>query len=119
MPGDGFSDGGGRLIRPYSLTGGRTRPSRSDFAMTSQVVSVPAMASDELEPEHRSILHACATPASVAEVASRTRLPLGVLRILLADLLDNGHVMVHESIWQRQRPDVETLRLVIDRIRAL
>ncbi|TDQ53424.1 DUF742 domain-containing protein [Actinorugispora endophytica] len=120
VPGDGHPDGGGRLIRPYSLTGGRTRPSRSDLAMTSQVVAVPMMESDsELEPEHHSILRSCAAPVSVAELASRTRLPLGVLRILLSDLLDNGHVMVHESLWQRQRPDVQTLRSVIDRIRAL
>ncbi|GLU45754.1 DUF742 domain-containing protein [Nocardiopsis ansamitocini] len=119
-PGDGFGDGGGRLIRPYSLTGGRTRPSRSDFAMTSQVVAVPMMRrAVELEPEHRAILVECARPASVAEISARVRLPLGVLRILLADLLDGGHVMVHESTWQRERPDAQTLRSVIDRIRAL
>ncbi|AAZ55469.1 conserved hypothetical protein [Thermobifida fusca YX] len=113
-------DDSGRLIRPYSLTRGRTRPSRSDFAMTSQVVAVPQVGQPaELEPEHHAILEVCAAPVSVAELASRTKLPLGVLRILLSDLLDGGYVMVHESQWQRRRPDVHTLRTVLDRIRAL
>ncbi|UOE21858.1 DUF742 domain-containing protein [Thermobifida halotolerans] len=116
----GSPDDAGRLIRPYSLTRGRTRPSRSDFAMTSQVVAVPTVTPPtDLEPEHHLILRSCAAPASVAELASRTGLPLGVLRILLSDLLDGGHVMVHESQWQRRRPDVHTLRTVLDRIRAL
>ncbi|WP_184080079.1 DUF742 domain-containing protein [Nocardiopsis mwathae] len=109
----------GRLIRPFSLTGGRTRPSRTDFAMTSQVVAVPTMEPAELEPEHLSVMGECARPVSVAEVAARTRLPLGVLRILIADLLDRGHVMVHISPWQQHRPDAQTLRSVIERIRAL
>ncbi|CAM4386805.1 DUF742 domain-containing protein [Nocardiopsis rhodophaea] len=109
----------GRLIRPFSLTGGRTRPSRSDFAMTSQVVAVPTMEPAELEPEHLSIMRECARPVSVAEIAAHTDLPLGVLRILISDLLDRGHVMVHASPWQLHRPDAETLRSVIERIRAL
>ncbi|MGV2387114.1 MAG UNVERIFIED_CONTAM: DUF742 domain-containing protein, partial [Thermobifida fusca] len=50
-------DDSGRLIRPYSLTRGRTRPSRSDFAMTSQVVAVPQVGQPaELEPEHHASL---------------------------------------------------------------
>ncbi|MFJ9553369.1 DUF742 domain-containing protein [Nocardiopsis sp. NPDC101807] len=107
------------LIRPYSLTGGRTRPSRSDFSMTSQVVAVPSAAPPEVDPELELILSLCARPLSVAEVASRSGFPLGVTRILLADLLDQGYVMVHTSDWERNRPDAATLRAVLDRIREL
>ena len=107
------------LIRPYSLTGGRTRPSRSDFSMTSQVVAVPSVEPSEMDAELELILSVCVRPVSVAEVASRSGFPLGVLRVLLADLLDQGRVMVHTSDWERQRPDARTLRTVLDRIREL
>ncbi|MGW5878090.1 DUF742 domain-containing protein [Nocardiopsis terrae] len=107
------------LIRPYSLTGGRTRPSRSDFSMTSQVVAAPSVDAQEVDPELEMILSVCARPVSVAELASRSGFPLGVLRVLLADLLDRGQVMVHTSGWERQRPDAQTLRMVLERIREL
>lgn len=107
------------LIRPYSLTGGRTRPSRSDFSMTSQVVAVPSVERREVDPELELILSLCARPVSVAEVASRSGFALGVLRVLLADLLDQGLVVVHTSDWERQRPDARTLRSVLERIREL
>lgn len=107
------------LIRPYSLTGGRTRPSRSDFSMTSQVVAVPSVSPVEADPELELILSLCVRPVSVAEVASRSGFPLGVTRILLADLLDQGYVMVHTSDWERRRPDAATLRSVLERIRQL
>ncbi|MFD3683661.1 DUF742 domain-containing protein [Nocardiopsis sp. NPDC058631] len=107
------------LIRPYSLTGGRTRPSRSDFSITSQVVTVASVEPPEVDPELELILSLCARPLSVAEVASRTGFPLGVTRILLADLLDQGYVTVHTSAWERNRPDAATLRAVLGRIREL
>ncbi|NYH55096.1 MULTISPECIES: DUF742 domain-containing protein [Nocardiopsis] len=107
------------LIRPYSLTGGRTRPSRSDFSMTSQVVAVPSVSREQVDPEVELILSLCARPVSVVEVASRSGFPLGVVRILLADLLDQGYVMVHTSNWERRRPDAGTLRSVLERIQQL
>ncbi|WP_150239842.1 DUF742 domain-containing protein [Nocardiopsis quinghaiensis] len=107
------------LIRPYSLTGGRTRPSRSDFSVTSQVVAVPSVSQERMDPEVELILSLCARPVSMAEVASRSGLPLGVVRILLADLLDQGYVTVRTSDWERRRPDAGTLRSVLERIRQL
>lgn len=119
-PPDGDEPGHGRLIRPYSLTGGRTRPSRSDLTMTSQVIAVPSVEPrTDVEPEAQRILAHCSHPLAVAEVASRTGLPLGVVRILLSDLMDQGHVMVYTSQWRRGRPNAEALRTIIDRIRAL
>lgn len=111
----------GRLIRPYSLTRGRTRPSRTDFAMTSQVVAVPSLAAPiaPVEPECQDILAHCAQPIAVAEVASATGLPLGVLRILLADLLDRGLVVVHTETVRSGRSKTELLRSIIDGIREL
>ncbi|WP_159940209.1 MULTISPECIES: DUF742 domain-containing protein [unclassified Nocardiopsis] len=107
------------LIRPYSLTGGRTRPSRADLAMTSQVVAHAPAPPGHLDPEAELIVSLCARPLSVAEVASRSGFPLGVVRILLSDLADQGRVAVRSSDWARERPDAGTLRSVLERIRQL
>ncbi|WP_033302958.1 DUF742 domain-containing protein [Nocardiopsis alkaliphila] len=107
------------LIRPYSLTGGRTRPSREDLTMTSQVVAVPSVEAGELDEELELILSVCAHPVSVAEVASRSGFALGVLRVLLSDLVDQGRIMVHTSGREHRRPDIRTLRAVLDRMREL
>ena len=87
--------------------------------MTSQVVAVPSVEPGELDEELELILSVCVRPMSVAEVASHSGLPLGVLRVLLSDLVDQGRVMVHTSDWERHRPDARTLRSVLDRIREL
>lgn len=107
------------LIRPYSLTGGRTRPSREDLTMTSQVVAVPSVEAAELDEELELILSVCVHPISVAEVASRSGFALGVLRVLLSDLVDQGRMVVHASGWEHRRPDTHMLRSVLDRIREL
>ncbi|MFI6578551.1 DUF742 domain-containing protein [Nocardiopsis sp. NPDC050513] len=107
------------LIRPYALTGGRTRPSRADLTVTTQVVAVPVVGGPDVDPEVELILALCARPLSVAEVASRSGFALGVVRILVADLADEGRVVVRTSDWERARPDAATLRSVLERIREL
>jgi len=107
------------LIRPYSLTGGRTRPSRADLSLAAQVVSVPAAEDPQIDTELREILTMCVHPLPVAEVAARAALPLGVVRILMSDLLDQGLLMVHQAEPMCERPSLDTLRLILDRMREL
>lgn len=87
--------------------------------MTSQVVAVPTVEPLDVDPELELIVSLCVRPISVAEIASRSNFPLGVVRILLSDLLDQGCVMVHTSDWERRRPDASTLRSALERIREL
>lgn len=107
------------LIRPYSLTDGRTRPSRSDLPLAAQVVSVPAVEEPQVDTELREVLTMCVHPVSVAEVAARAALPLGVVRVLMSDLLDQGLLMVHEAGPTGERPSLDTLRLILERMREL
>lgn len=108
-----------RLVRPYSLTDGRTRPSRSDLSLAAQVVSVPTVEDPQVDTELREILAMCVHPLSVAEVAARADLPLGVARILLSDLLDQGLLMVCGGGSACDRPSLDTMRLVLERIRDI
>jgi hypothetical protein len=87
---DGWLDGdAGRLIRPYTVTNGRTSTSLS-FDLLSMVVATGTGNYASLEPDHMQALGLCLRPASVAEIAARLRLPAAVTKVLLADLVDCG-----------------------------
>ena len=71
-----------------------------------------------LSPEHRRILALCGQPATVADVASDTALPLGVVRVLLADLLLQGRLSVMRQ-QAGERPSADLLEEVLHGLRAL
>ncbi|MEU5362175.1 DUF742 domain-containing protein [Streptomyces sp. NPDC005925] len=84
----------GRLVRPFTLTGGRTRPSREDFSLITTVTAVVAPPEHAVRPqaEHLRILRLCGEPVAVAELAARLDLPVSVVVILLCDLLEAGRI---------------------------
>jgi len=60
----------------------------------------------------------CRQPTAVADLASETDLPLGVVRVLLGDLLERGVVSVVGS-REQESPEESVLRSVLDGLRAL
>ncbi|NJQ03992.1 DUF742 domain-containing protein, partial [Streptomyces zingiberis] len=84
------------LVRPYAMTGGRTRP-RYQLAIEA-LVSTTADPSrlETLLPEHGRICHLCREVKSVAEISALLAIPLGVARILVADLAEAGLVAIHQ-----------------------
>jgi len=116
-----IDDAAGPIVRAYAVTGGRARPSGADFDLLTYVVlgkPVSAAEARRLQPEHLAILSRVAEPESVAEVAAHLNLALGVVRVLLGDLLDDGLIDVHHPDGA-QRPDDDLLKAVIDGLRAL
>ncbi len=89
-----------RTVRPYAVTGGRVRAAGADLPIEALVETLPASAnSSGLPPEKRAILqHAGHTFVSIAELSALLRLPLGVVRVLVADLADLELVRVHSSM---------------------
>ena len=74
----------------------------------------------ELGPEHYSVLQLAQTPATVVDIASDVDLPLGVVRILLADLRELGLVVIQAPIpMKAHQVDRETLREVLHGLRGL
>jgi hypothetical protein len=109
-----------RLVRPYALTGGRTRASIGDLPIEALVVSTRE-GLEAVGPRHeaRRIVTLCREPLSVAEVSARIGIPLGVARVLVGDLLSDGHVQVHRATVGDARPDVRLLTRVLDGLQAL
>ncbi|MBD5785920.1 DUF742 domain-containing protein [Cellulosimicrobium terreum] len=86
-------------VRPYAVTGGRVRSATSDLPLEALVEVMPgAVNSYGLPPEKRSILqHAAHTYVSIAELSALLRMPLGVTKVLVADLQEDRYITVHTS----------------------
>lgn len=83
--------------RPYTLTRGRTQPSRL-LRLETLVQAVPEWRDHRSPlPEHDRIRALCTHPRSVAEISAVLGVPVGVMRILVSDLADGGFVHVHEQ----------------------
>jgi hypothetical protein len=108
------------LVRPYTVTGGRTKP-RSHLEVEAMVSASYYRASDlaGLNPECRAILALCRDWRSVAEVSAILAMPLGVARILITDLAAEGLVRIQQLSHERGRPDVNLLERVLSGIRRL
>jgi Protein of unknown function (DUF742) len=114
----------GPVVRPYAVTGGRTEPADGAILdLIAVIVDSGAAAGDDdrigLGPEHRRILSLCQQPATVADVASDTRLPLGVVRVLISDLIVSGRINVVVQRPAAVQPSADLLREVLHGLRAL
>ena len=96
------------LFRPYTVTGGRAEP-RYHLAVETLVSSLTVMGDDlsMLTPEQESIIMLCRSVRSVAEISALLRLPLGVARVLVADL----ELLLPQPVLLRQLPGLVRLYL--------
>lgn len=111
----------GPVVRPYTVTGGRARPAAGHLDLLTYIEARYAPEADliHFQPEHRSILAMTRTALSVAEIAARLDLALGVVRVLIGDLLQASLVTTIDSNPASHPPSDEILKAVIDGLRAL
>jgi hypothetical protein len=105
----------GRLVRPYYMTGGRTRPAHDDLELET-LVSTTALGATSPKVsgvERRAIVSLCRDLLSIAEVSARLDLPLGVARVLIGDMADEGFVILHRPTTVGDRPDLALLQRVL------
>lgn len=116
--GDGpWLDGAaGRLVRPYAVSGGRTRPAVA-LDLLTLVISTGAAPDAPLGPEHGEALGLCPAPTPVAEIAGRMGLPATVTKILLADLVQCGAVTLRPPSHFDDPTDQLLLEAVLDGLR--
>ena len=120
-----YEDEAGPMVRPYTVTRGRTRPSdRHAIDLMSRVTALEADAAEA------GVDHAGAAlldlvrrgPRPVAELAADADLPLTVVRVLLGDLAEAGLVRIDPP---RRAPaggpaaDLGLLREIVDRLREI
>ena len=111
------------LVRPYAMTGGRTRP-RYQLAIEALVHTTadPSTLHGQL-PEQQRICRLCYEIKSVAEISALLTIPLGVARILVADLAEAGLAAIHQPGGDDTnadgQPDVTLLERVLSGLRKL
>ena len=89
----------GNLVRPYAVTRGRTEP-RRDIPIEAVLVASQAAVQEARFAGHDKyrIAMLCETKAqSLAELSALTRLPLGVARVLVADMVTDGLLSLHSA----------------------
>ncbi|WP_305093221.1 DUF742 domain-containing protein [Prescottella sp. R16] len=109
---DNVSGRGPSLVRPYSFTSGRTKPA-VELALEALIQALPL--SDRQLPElgdvEATIVALCAQSPSVAEIAARVGVPIGVARVLVADLVESGHLRILATL-QDDASDSERRELI-------
>jgi len=116
----GLPEQSSSLVRPYAVTGGRTKPSYQ-LQIEAMVSASHYEARDlsVLSPECQSILGYCRDWRSVAEISAVLRMPLGVARVLIGDMAMEGLVRVHQADHAQGRPDLNLLERVLSGLRKL
>ncbi|MFC6086771.1 DUF742 domain-containing protein [Sphaerisporangium aureirubrum] len=112
----------GRIVRPYVMTRGRTKPSRGKFDLITLVMTTGTATPGEpgLDPEHITIVTLCEPrPLSVAEIAAHLDLPAGTVRVLLGDLVDRRLVAIQEPHRGSDVLSLDTYKAVLNGLRAL
>ncbi|MFG2192148.1 DUF742 domain-containing protein [Streptomyces sp. NPDC048639] len=116
----------GPMVRPYTVTRGRTRPAAEHaFDLTAWVSA--ADGGPEAERAGPRLDHARASllalirrgPRALAELAAAADLPLTVVRVVLGDLVDAGLVHIGDPPPATGRPDPALLREVLERLHDL
>lgn len=108
------------VVRPYALVRGRTKPTGGTLDVISMVCSLRTSVTDPayLEPEHLAVLQETVLPMSVADLTAALDLPLGVIRVLLADLRERQLVSIRQPRPEHVT-DIRLLREVADGLRRL
>lgn len=94
------------LVRPYTLTAGRTNAG-VDIPLEAPVETLrPGQAHRWPADDARGkIIQLCAKSPSVAEVSARLNLPIGVTRVLVGDLVLSGYLRVHATLTEQSTRD--------------
>lgn len=113
---DGEPAPSARFVRPYTITAGRTRAT-VDLPMEATLVRQRGGSELELSAGAQRILATCDT-RSVAEVSALVSMPIGVVRVLLSDLVEQGFVQVQATITESSSQD-ERIELIERTLRGL
>jgi len=102
------------FVRPFVITGGRTRAADTSLRMETMVQTV-GKPRDDLDFEKARIVDECYEPISIAEIAAGLGVPLGVAMVIVGDLVDDGCLETTDPV----EIELSTITRMIERVRAL
>jgi hypothetical protein len=104
---------------PLQVLGEQLAAERADTFAWQSARSARPVTGAPLPPECARILELCLIPVAVAELASAVGLPLGVVRVLLDDLVQEGLIDVRSAAPRGRVTDRRLLRKVLNGLHAL
>ena len=117
---------GGRIVRPYTMTGGRSGVGLPNIALEALVAVTPAgmRMRGRFRWEAAEIIAQSRKEIAIVELAANLEVPVGVIRVLAADLRDQGAITITEPLSEATVDSGDTeyaelLHKVLDGIRAL
>ncbi|MEV4670862.1 DUF742 domain-containing protein [Actinomadura sp. NPDC049382] len=104
-------------VRPYAITGGRTRPQHT-MRLVTLLETADSAPVQGLGPESSQVVELCRKqPCPVAEIAARLGLPVQAAKIIISDLIDCGALVIalpdpgvsdHLQVLEALRSGLET-----------
>lgn len=115
---------GGRLVRPYTMTGGRSGMGTRLIALEALVAATPQgiRTRGHFKWESAEIIARCRQETAVIELAALLDVPIGVIRVLAADLRARGAVTITDPPSAARAGDegyTDLLHKVLDGIKSL
>jgi hypothetical protein len=114
--------GDDRVVPVYAFTRGRTRPAGRDLPLEAVVTAAKATTRQPalLQSESLAIVTMCSRPLSLAEIGSALRVPVGVARVLVGDLVNAGYLVAHlpQHATRDGGPTQAILGRLLDGLRA-
>ncbi|MGE3620713.1 MAG: DUF742 domain-containing protein [Acidimicrobiia bacterium] len=109
--------GGHDFVRPFIMTGGRTRAARRDLRLETMLQTTDPSRALDRPAEQRAIVELCREPQSVAEIGAKLGLVVGVASVLVGDLIEEGLLEVHHT--DPVEIELDMLTRMIERVRAI
>jgi hypothetical protein len=109
--------GGHDFVRPFIMTGGRTRADRRDLRVETMLQATVDIVPMGLHSEQEQVLRLCVEPQSVAEVAAKLQLVVGVVTVIASDLIAQELLDVHHT--DPVEIELDMLTKMIERVRAI
>ncbi|MER5869721.1 DUF742 domain-containing protein [Streptomyces sp. NPDC002044] len=109
------------LVRPYVITKGRGLPNEEQLSLITLVTAAgdQLQRPTQLSPEEQGLLDLCTAGfLSVAEIAGHTRLPMGVVKILLSALTEGGYLITRPPVQRAPLTDRHILEEVLNGLRT-
>ncbi len=114
-------DATGRFVRPYAMTGGRTGADIDiDIALETQIqATLSDTERSRYQWEKAQVLELAQRPIALVELAARVGVPIGVARVIVADLVADRAMIAQKSATTNQTQYTTLLEKVLDGVRNL
>ncbi len=106
------------FVRPFLVTGGRTKSSVEGLQFETMVQATKSNGSD-LRFEPARVFGLCQNAIAIAEISAHLEIPIATVKVVLGDLIDSGHVEVNRTIDATDSDDIQLISRLIEGVRRL